>query len=549
MIRAAALALLLLAQDRAPAGKPNVIVIITDDQGYGDLGVHGNEKIRTPHLDAFTRQSVCLDRFHAMPVCSPTRAGLMTGRYYYRTGVVDTYIGRSLMRPEEVTVAEMLGAAGYRTGIFGKWHLGDNYPLRAIDQGFQEALVLKGGGIGQPSDPPGGDSYFDATLLENGKAVKTKGYVSDVITDGAIRFVEANRDRPFFAYLAYNAPHDPLQLPEAYLKPYKEAGLPDRTARVYGMVTNIDDNLGRLFARLDALKIAENTIVFFMTDNGPQDERYVAGMRGRKGSVFDGGIRVPGYFRWPARLQAGRRVDRIAAHIDLAPTLLEACGVAPPEGVRFDGRSLLPLLTGEAKEWPDRTLFFQWHRGDRPEPGRACAARSQRWKLVRLQPGAAPMLFDMEADPGEKNDVAGANPDTVRALAEAYEAWLKDVSSGGYEPPRIHVGSERENPTLLTRQDWRGAKAGWTPQSAGHWELHVARDGDYEVRLLFKPLDRAARARVALSGVTAEKEIEGGTKEVTLALRLAAGPGRLEPALLQGDRTLGVEYAEVKRLD
>ena len=546
MTRAAALALLLLVAQETR--RPNVIVIITDDQGYGDLGCHGNDKIRTPHLDAFARQSVRLEWFYVMPVCSPTRACLLTGRYNYRTGVVDTFIGRSLMRPDEVTLAEMLGAAGYRTGIFGKWHLGDNYPLRAIDQGFQEALVLKGGGIGQPSDPPGGDGYFDPTLLENGKPVKTKGYVSDVITDAAIRFVEANRDTPFLTYIAFNAPHDPLQIAEAYVKPYKEAGLPESTSRVYGMVTNIDENLGRLFAKLEALKLAENTIVLFMADNGPQHDRYNAGMRARKGTVFDGGIRVPGYARWPARLKAGHKVDRIAAHIDVTPTMIEACGVSRPD-VKFDGRSLLPLLTRQDTGWADRTLFFQWHRGDQPELGRACAARSQRWKLVRQQPNVAPLLFDMAADPAEKNDVAAANPDAVKGLWEAYEAWFKDVSARGYEPARIHVGSEHEDPVLLTRQDWRGAKAGWGPQNVGHWEVHVAREGVYEVKLLFKALDRAARARVSLAGATAEKELEGGAKEVTLSVRLPAGPSRLEPFLVQGERTLGVDYAEVKRMD
>ena len=196
-------------------------MIITDDQGHGDLGVHGNPKIRTPHLDQLARQSVRLDQFHVMPVCAPTRACLMTGRYNYRTRVVDTFMGRAMMDPQEVTLAEMLGPAGYRTAIFGKWHLGDNYPLRAIDQGFQEALVLKGGGIGQPSDPPGGSSYFDPILQHNGRPVKKAGYCSDVFTDAAIDSSTANRARPFFVYLAFNCPHTPLEVPEAYLKPYQ----------------------------------------------------------------------------------------------------------------------------------------------------------------------------------------------------------------------------------------------------------------------------------------------------------------------------------------
>src|SRR5262245_61009641 len=201
--------------------RPNVLHVSTDDQGHGDLGVHANPKIRTPHLDAFAKQGVRLTHFHVSPVCSPTRASLLTGRYNYRTGVVDTFIGRSLMHSDEMTLAEMLRSAGYRTGIFGKWHLGDNYPLRAIDQGFQEALVLRGGGIAQPSDPPGTSSYFDPVLQHNGKEVKTKGYCSDVFTDAAMKFIAAEQDRPFFCYLAYNAPHGPFQVPDDYLAPYK----------------------------------------------------------------------------------------------------------------------------------------------------------------------------------------------------------------------------------------------------------------------------------------------------------------------------------------
>ncbi|HWH79777.1 MAG TPA: sulfatase-like hydrolase/transferase, partial [Candidatus Binatus sp.] len=255
----------------AQSRQPNVILIITDDQGHGDLGVHGNPKIRTPNIDAFSKQCAALDNFYVCPVCSPTRSGLITGRYTYRTGIVDTAYGRSMMHPDEVTLAEMLAAAGYGTGIFGKWHLGDNYPLRPMDQGFQESLVLKGGGIGQPSDPPGGDSYFDPLLLHNGKWEKQQGYCSDVYTNAAMKFIEQNRAKPFFVYLPFNCPHSPLQIADSYVQPYKQmnmtaadfpkTGFPlgrvdfDVTAKIYGMVTNIDDNLGRLFKKLDELNL------------------------------------------------------------------------------------------------------------------------------------------------------------------------------------------------------------------------------------------------------------------------------------------------------
>src|SRR5262249_20618750 len=318
----------------APAApeRPNVILIVTDDQGYGDLGCHGNPIIRTPNIDAFAKQSVELTHFHVCPVCSPTRASLLTGRYNYRTGVVDTYLGRSMMRPTEVTLAELLRNAGYRTGIFGKWHLGDCYPMRAIDKGFQEALVCKGGGVGQPSDPPG-NRYFDPVLFRDGKAEKCHGYCSDIFTDEAIKFVEKSADKPFFLYLAFNAPHEPLQVVDKLVEPYRKMdlspaafpkiGLPvtdpaakEQTARVYAMVENIETNAGKLFKLLDDKNLTKNTIVVFMTDNGPAHGLFNAGLHGRKGSVYDGGIRVPFFVRWPGQLPASTKLDYPAAHID-----------------------------------------------------------------------------------------------------------------------------------------------------------------------------------------------------------------------------------------
>ncbi len=578
----------LAANDRlraadAPAGarRPNVVVIITDDQGHGDLGFHGNPKIRTPNLDSLARQSVRLDHFHVMPVCAPTRACLMTGRYNYRTRVVDTFQGRAMMDPQEVTLAEMLGPAGYRTAIFGKWHLGDNYPLRAIDQGFQEALVLKGGGIGQPSDPPGGTSYFDPILQRNGQPVKTPGYCSDIFTDAAIDFIAANRARPFFVYLAFNCPHTPLEVPEAYLKPYRDMHLandqfpsagqplaapldPDITARVYGMVTNIDDNVGRLLATLEKSDLARDTIVVFLTDNGPQQVRYNSGMLDLKTSVHEGGTRVPCFIRWPAALPADRVVDRIAAPIDLVPTLLEACGVAPPAGVALDGKSLLPLLKRDLPDWPDRTLFTQWHRGDVPERYRAFAARSQRYKLVRADQPLLPVqmapntplekvfeLFDMEADPLETQNIADQHPDIVDRLRAAYDRWFDDVSATrGYDPPRIVLGAAQENPTILTRQDWRVPRGIVTPNVAGHWEIDVARRGSYAITLRFAPRPLAPIAHLSIRGVTLTKELEPRTGEWTFEpVALTPGPSRLEAWVSHGEATAGVLRVEVKRLD
>ncbi len=557
--------------------RPNVLLIMSDDQGYGDLGFHGNPRIKTPNLDRFARESVRMKTFCVSPVCSPTRASLMTGRYNYRTGVVNTYLGRSLMHPDETTLAEALGSAGYRTGIFGKWHLGDNAPSRAIDQGFQRALVIKGGGIGQASDPPGGSTYLDPVLQDNGVPKRFSGYCSDVYTTAAIDFVATADDRPFFAYLAFNCPHEPLQAPEAELAAYRAMDLspsafpelghpvppdlmtpPDDIARVYAMVTNIDTNVGRILGALASRGLAENTIVIFLTDNGPAKVRFNAGLRGYKGTVYEGGIRVPCYIRWPGQFPAGRVVDRLAAHIDLFPTLLEACQVAVPAGLQLDGKSLMPLLRGESGvDWPDRTLFFQWHRSDVPEPDRAFAARSQRYKLVRREPAPESRtppkleLFDLETDPDEEHDITAAQPALVERMHADYLAWFRDVSSTrGFHPIRIHIGGPRENPTVLTRQDWRGPRAGTKVNDLGFWEVNVVRGGRFTVTLRLAPRRFPTAVHLSLGGVERAVKLEAGLSECTFTdVPWTEGPGRLE-AWVEGNRnTAGVLDVTIQRAD
>jgi len=492
--------------------------------------------------------------------------------------VTDTYLGRAMMHSDEVTVAEMLRAAGYRTGIFGKWHLGDCYPMRPGDQGFEESLVHTGGGLCQPAGPPD-NSYFDPSLLHNGKRIQTQGYCSDVYTDAVIRFITEHRSEPFFVYLPFNCPHGPFQIAEEYFKPYEEMNLkpgdfpkvphghplksiPPNTAKVYGMVQNIDDNLGRLFEKLDQLGLAENTIVFFLTDNGPNGARYNAGMRAHKGSVYEGGIRVPLLVRWPARLKAGRKVDKISAHIDIPLTILDACGVSPPKGVKLDGRSLLPLLLGRSVEWPDRTLHFQWHRGDAPVLYRAFAARSQRYKLVHaggVEPGTRPAeipfeLYDMKSDPLETKNIAAEHPEIVEKMRSGYEAWLADVSRDhGYEAPRIHVGTPHENPTILTRQDWRGPQASWRPRGLGYWELAVPEGGTFEIACLAGRTKRPAVAHLKLQGQQLKKKLEPGTERYTFdPITLKPSPAeRLEAWITeQGiEKPYGVRFVYVKRAD
>jgi len=525
--------------------RPNVVLIMTDDQGFGDLGRHGNPHIKTPNLDRLHDESLRFTQFYVCPVCAPTRASLMTGRYNYRTGAIDTYLGRAMMHADEVTMAELLGGAGYRTGIFGKWHLGDTYPLRAMDNGFQESVVHHGGGIGQPSDPPG-NRYFDPVLKHNGEAKRYTGYCTDIFTDAAMAFIEQNREHPFFVYLSTNAPHTPLQIAEEYVEPYRAMGLEEETAKVYGMITNIDDNVGRLMKKLSALGVAQDTIVIFLTDNGAQGSRhqpsrYSANQRGRKGSVYEGGIHVPCFVRWPAALEGGKAIDRIAAHIDLLPTFLDACGVACPDELHLDGRSLMPLLAGEATAWPDRSLFFQWHRGDEPEPFRACAVRTQRYKLVDGKE-----LYDLLADLGEQEDVAGQHPDVVAKLRAEYEAWFKDVSeTRGYAPPRILLGAPQENPVTLTRQDWRGAQ-GWSDRDLGHWEVDVVQGGLYDCTLRFTPVRTDTTVTLKLGGLRQQQQVAKGSEAcVFREMPLDAGPGRLEAILRFNGRSAGVRYVDV----
>jgi arylsulfatase A-like enzyme len=554
------------------ADRPNVVLIVTDDQGYGDLGVHGNPQIRTPVLDAFAKQSVELTHFHVCPVCSPTRSSLLTGRYNYRTGVIDTYLGRSQMYPDEITLAEMLRSAGYRTGIFGKWHLGDNYPMRPQDHGFEETLVCKGGGIGQPADPPG-NRYFDPILFHNGKAEKCTGYCTDIFTDAALKFVEQGSEKPFFVYLAYNAPHEPLQVADDLVAPYlkmdlspkafPQVGFPNKNyapkeqiARVYAMIENIDTNIGRLLKKLDDGKFADNTIVIFMSDNGPAEARFNSGLRGRKGTVYEGGLRVPFFIRWPGRFPAGK-LEFAAAHIDVTPTLIEACGAKLPADRVIDGRSLFPWLKGDKADWKERILYFQWHRGDTPEVNRAFAAIGSRYKLVQAQ-GAGPQrnkdswkaeLFDLVKDPNEQNDLSEDQSEKIRAMGKEYHAWFAEMAQAHhFLPPRIFLGDEHENPVTLTRQDWRGPRAGWGLDDLGYWEVHAARDGKYNVTLRFAPQTDQCEAVLKIGKVERKQPVPDKAKEIAFAhVELPKGDARLEAWLQSGNQAVGVQFVEVER--
>ncbi len=545
------------------AAQPNIVLVITDDQGYGDLRCHGNPYIKTPALDSFAKESVEFSRFYVCPVCAPTRAGLMTGRYNYRTGVVDTFIGRAMMYNEEVTLPEMLKKNGYTSALFGKWHLGDNYPLRPQDQGFDEVLMHNGGGIGQPSDPPG-NTYFNTVFTHNGKQVKKHGYCMDVYTDAAVEFITANKNRPFFVYLATNTPHTPLEVPQRYVKPYLDMGLCDATARTYGMIENIDDNFRRLGTALEKLGLSENTIFIFLTDNGPtfwgaEKPRYSADLRGAKGSTFENGIRVPFFIRWPKGFKGSRKINEPAAHIDIMPTILDACGIAPPAKTKIDGLSLMPLIKASRRNLPERTLFFQWHRGDQPELYRAFAAIKGRYKLVQPNhPGmkdfnpqmAQFMLFDLAADPGEKNNIAHEHPDIVEQLKREYQQWFKEVSAErGFDPPRIYIGTQHENPVTLTRQDWRGTHHYEGPGVLGHWLVNVRHTGPYDITVrMAQPLETQAVVIFKCAAATLKQNFLPGYPQITFpGIKLQTGPAKLEAWLEYDGKKHGVWYVDLER--
>ena len=534
---------------------PNVLLVMTDDQGYGDFSGMGNPVLETPRLDGFARECPQVERFYVSPVCAPTRASLLTGRYNYRTRVVDTYRGRAQMEPDEVTLAEALRGSGYRTGIFGKWHLGDAHPMRAMDQGFEDALVHRGGGLAQPSEPPeNGRRYTDPLLEQNGRWFRATGYCTDVYVDEALMFMDESiqNQRPFFAYVATNAPHDPFHdVPEELYKKYSERDLSavqiedgtdaDVIARTYAMIENADRNFGRLLDFLDDRGVADDTIVVFLVDNGPVRGRWNAGLRGGKTTVYEGGIRSPLWIRWPGHLSPETVVDAISAHIDIMPTLLQATGTPEPTGAAFDGKSLLPLLEGKDVDWPDRHLVIQSHRGDVPERDHNCAIIGETWKLVRASGygqatagrAAQWQLYDIDDDPGEADNRIAKEMGRVIEMRTVYDDWYADVSTtreDNYAPPRIQPGTDLEPTTALTWQDWRSdSKPGWG--TGGWWELRFGEAVELDLTLRFKE-ERA----MDLVYVTIGDEVHG---------RAVEGPGATLPigrfAFPAGDVRLSIE--------
>jgi len=559
------------ARSASSQTRPNVILVMTDDQGYGDLGAHGNEVIRTPHIDQLASESVRLTDFHVDPTCSPTRAALLTGRYSTRTGVWHTVMGRSLLRGDEVTLAEILAQDGYRTAMIGKWHLGDNVPSRPQDNGFHEAFYHRGGVVGQVGDWFG-NNMVDDTYFRSGKPEKTTGYATDVWFDEAIQFVERNREEPFFLYLATNAAHWPYLVDEEYWRPYAERGLPKTMARFYGMIENVDDNMGRLLARLDALGLSENTIFVFMTDNGSAEgfenwrgepgsfTGFNAGMRAGKGSEYDGGHRVPFFVRWPeGGIHGGRDVDDLTAHIDVLPTIAELTGASIPETLALDGRSLAPILKEDAAELGDRTLFVHSQRIDTPVRWRHSAVMTEQWRLINGEE-----LYDIGADPDQSVDVADEQPAVVERLRSSYDGWWASLSPVFGEVVRIGIGSEAENPVELTSHDWRvddEADVAWAArhvyaglQGNGYWALDVLRGGHFRVELRRWPRHmglwmEVVKAKLRIGDLETEATLSHYDTVAVFDVELPPGPTELQTWLIAQDGTeKGAYFVDIERV-
>ncbi|MFN3168861.1 MAG: arylsulfatase [Phycisphaeraceae bacterium] len=481
--------------DASPNGRPNVLIVLADDQGWGDLSFHGNKDLATPNIDSLARDGAVFERFYVCAVCAPTRAEFLTGRYHPRTGVHGVSRGAERMNLDERTVAESFKAAGYATGCFGKWHNGMQYPYHPRARGFDTFVGFCSGHWGD---------YFDAELERDGAYFKSEGYITDVLTNEAIGFIEtsAKANKPFFCFVPLCTPHSPMQVPDTYWDRFKDKPLvmdhPDRreeslihTRAALAMVENIDDNVGRLLKKLDELELADHTIVIYFSDNGPNGRRWNGGMRGIKGSVDEGGLRVPMLMRWPAKIEAGTVFEPIAGAIDLSPTLHELAGVDRVGDKPWDGLSLAPKLTGQSeqeRELLGRLLFSH-------QNGRISAVD----EFFRLTHDGK--FYNMLTDTGQSLDLSEVRDRAAAQMTKRVAAWRQDVGLNDKQPPRPFTVGHKDWPvTELPARD-ANTKGGikrssphpncsyfynWTKtDDAIRWDVEVLEAGRYEARVYY----------------------------------------------------------------
>jgi arylsulfatase A-like enzyme len=544
------LSLGLVAAASSAETRPNVVILLADDAGWGDYSHNGNKMVRTPNIDSIAAGGVTLDRFFVCPVCSPTRAEFLTGRYHPRSGVRGVSTGQERMEPGERTLADAFKAAGYATGAFGKWHNGSQWPYHPMARGFDEYYGFTSGHWGE---------YFDPPLEDNGRPVRGSGYIADIFTDRALDFIERNKARPFLCYVPFNTPHSPWTVPEKYWQRFKDKPVsqtatvpaqeqPDQTRCALAMMENQDDNIGRILRKLDDIGAAQNTIVLYFSDNGPNSARWTGGMKGRKGSTDEGGVRSPMFIRWPAKLPAGRTVKEIAGAIDLLPTLTALAGI-PRAGDRpLDGRDLTPLLLGNDGAWPDRMLFSTWAGN--------VSVRTQTHRL-----DATGQLFDMIADPGQTTPANDKQPELAKRLAHAVTTWRTEMFGGtdapvkkkgqagrtSVDPRPIPVGYRELPRTWLPARDAepRGGvrRSGNAPNcsyfvnwtggdDAIVWEIEVANAGNYSVEILYT-------CPMADAGSTVELAFQGSS------ITGKVSPG-WDPPLFTNQDTLPREHGESK---
>jgi arylsulfatase A-like enzyme len=562
-----------------PEVPPNVIIVMTDDQGYGDLSAHGNPILKTPKLDQLASQSIRLTDFHVAPMCTPTRGQLMSGRDALDNGAMNVGNGRAILRKTMPTMANFFTGAGYRTALFGKWHLGDNYPYRPQDRGFQETLSFPSSYLNAVPVYWNND-YFDDFYLHNGQLQQYPGYCTDVFFAEAMRWIRERGalGERFFAFIATNAPHAPLFVPQKYRDQY--AGLPHDQASFFGMIANIDENMGKLEQTLIDAGLRDNTIVIFLTDNGTQwgDVIFNAGMRDNKESLFEGGHRVPFFVRWPAgRLRDSGDIGELAQVQDVLPTLIELAGLPNPAGATFDGISLARLLRGQEQTLPDRKLVVQYSRMTAPVPKKWDAAILwRRWRLINNT-----SLYDLSTDPGQTTNVIASYPDVVAQMRSHYEAWWAGVAPTVNTFSRLTIGSDAANPLLLASPEWRNVSLGQqfqvrtAPVKNGVWTIQVERTADYQIDLRRWPVEAdtpitaglppytavdgtyvagkalpIARARLKVANFDQTVPVTATDKAISFTVNLPAGPTDLQTWFLNANGGLitGAYYVYVNRL-